>query len=217
MFMTTVLISQPNIYDSKVFMPLVFLCLKTYTDNRDDIDPVNWLDPLFRNTDVDTMLKDVDLESIDILGLSCYDWNWDLNLKIAKRVKSVNPTCLIVAGGPHPDWKDDELLNKHPQLDAIVYNDGELPFAEIIKAVQQNRSLETVNNLILPHTKTPASPIFREFELSPWLANKEWILKFKKNTSMKAQIRILRYFGKLIADVRLSVHFATGEVLLTAK
>ena len=180
MFMKTVLISQPNIYDSKVFMPLVFLCLKTYTDSQDDIEPVNWLDPLFRNTDVDTMLQGIDLKSIDILGLSCYDWNWNLNLKIAKQVKKVNPTCLVVAGGPHPDWKDDKLLEKHTQLDAIVYNDGERPFAEIIKAVQQGQPLDTVNNLILPHTKTPPSSVFKDFELSPWLENKEWILEFKR-------------------------------------
>ena len=57
-----VLISQPNLYDSKVFMPLVFLCLKTYVDKQEDIQPVTWLDPLFRNTDVDTMLKGINLK-----------------------------------------------------------------------------------------------------------------------------------------------------------
>ena len=82
-----ILISQPNLYDRKVFMPLVFLCLKTYVDKRDDVEPVNWLDPLFRNTDVDTMLQDVDTKNVDILGISCYDWNWQLNLEIAKRIK----------------------------------------------------------------------------------------------------------------------------------
>ena len=65
-----ILISQPNLYDSKVFMPLVFLCLKTYVDKREDVDPVTWLDPLFRNTDCNTMLKDVDTKNVDILGLS---------------------------------------------------------------------------------------------------------------------------------------------------
>ena len=74
-----VLISQPNLYDSKVFMPLVFLCLKTYTDLQEDIEPVNWLDPLFRNTDVDTMLEGVDIDTLDRLRLSCTDWTWKSN------------------------------------------------------------------------------------------------------------------------------------------
>ena len=175
-----VLISQPNIYDSKIFLPLVFLCLKTHTELQDDIEPVNWLDPLYRNTDVDTMLKNVDIESLDILGLSCYDWNWDLNLKIADRVKQSNPSCLVVAGGPHPDWKDPDIFAKHPQIDAIVYNDGEKPFADIIKAVQQNKTIDDINNLILPHKKNPPSDTFNNFDVSPWLHNKEWILNFKK-------------------------------------
>ena len=145
-----VLISQPNLYDSKVFMPLVFLCLKTYTDLQADIEPVNWLDPLFRNTDVDTMLEGVDIASLDVLGLSCYDWNWSLNMQIAQRVRESNPGCLIVAGGPHPDWKDKNIFKKYPQLDAIVYNDGEKPFADIIRSVQNKTSIDNIPNLILP-------------------------------------------------------------------
>lgn len=175
-----VLISQPNLYDSKVFMPLVFLCLKTYTDLQDDIEPVNWLDPLFRNTDVDTMLEGVDIDTLDVLGLSCYDWNWKLNLQIARKVKDANPKCLVVAGGPHPDWKDRNIFVDNPQIDAIVYNDGEKPFADIIKAVQNEQSIENIPNLILPHKKNPPRDRFNEFEVSPWLQNKQWVLNFKK-------------------------------------
>jgi putative methyltransferase len=175
-----ILISQPNLYDQKVFMPLVFLCLKTYVDNREDILPVNWLDPLFRNTDVDTMLKDVDPSAIDVLGISCYDWNWNLNIEIAQRIRAVNPNCKIIAGGPHPDWKDPAFFLKYPFIDAVVYQDGEIPFAEIIKAVQQGTPFNSINNLILPTGKTPPGPSFNEFKLSPWLENKQWVLDFKE-------------------------------------
>lgn len=175
-----VLISQPNIYDVKVFIPLVFLCLKTYTDLQKDIEPVNWLDPLIRNTDVDTMLQGVDIDTLDVLGLSCYDWNWRLNLQIAQKVKDTNPRCLIVAGGPHPDWKDRNIFVDNPQIDAIVYNDGEKPFSDIIKAVQNKQSIEDIPNLILPHKKNPPRDRFNEFEVSPWLQNKQWVLDFKK-------------------------------------
>lgn len=175
-----ILISQPNLYDSKVFMPIVFLCLKTYVDKQEDIQPVTWLDPLFRNTDIDTMLKDVNLKELDILGLSCYDWNWQLNLQIAKRVKQENPNCLVIAGGPHPDWKDLDFFKNYPQIDIIVYNDGERPFAEVVKAVQQGTEFKNINNLILPGLRTPPNSLFKDFDASPWLENKEWVLDFKK-------------------------------------
>ena len=161
-------------------MPLVFLCLKTYVDKRDDVEPVNWLDPLFRNTDVDTMLQDVDTKNVDILGISCYDWNWQLNLEIAKRIKQDNPNVVVVAGGPHPDWKDKKFFEKYPQIDMVVYNDGERPFAEIVKAVQENKGFEHIDNLIMPGLTTPPSALFKEFDVSPWLENKEWVLNFKK-------------------------------------
>ena len=152
-----ILISQPNLYDSKVFMPLVFLCLKTYVDKREDVDPVTWLDPLFRNTDCNTMLKDVDTKNVDILGLSCYDWNWSLQLEIAKQIKKDNPNVLVIAGGPHPDWKDEDFYKKYPQIDVVVYNDGERPFAEIVKAVQNGTNFDKIDNLIMPHLKPPPS------------------------------------------------------------
>ena len=175
-----VLISQPNLYDSKVFMPLVFLCLKTYVDKRTDVNPVTWLDPLFRNTDCATMLKDVDTKNLDILGLSCYDWNWSLQLQIAKQVKEDNPDVLVVAGGPHPDWKNKDFFKKYPEIDIVVYNDGERPFAEIIKAVQNGTNFDKIDNLIMPHLRTPPSELFKEFDASPWLENKQWVIDFKK-------------------------------------
>ena len=178
----TVLISQPNIYDHKVFMPLVFLTLKTYVDNKSDIKPVTWLDPLFRNTNAEKMLEKINCKSVDVLGLSCYDWNWDLNLEIAAKIKAENPKCLVVAGGPHPDWNDSEIFKKYPQLDCIVYQEGEKPFADIIKCLQNGQSIENVKSLILPNKKTPPNDRLLEhnFELSPWLANREWILDFKR-------------------------------------
>jgi len=126
------------------------------------------------------MLKDVDTKNLDILGLSCYDWNWNLQLEIAKQAKKDNPDVLVVAGGPHPDWKDEDFFKKYPQIDIVVYNDGERPFAEIIKAVQEGTSFDKIDNLIMPHLKTPPSDLFKEFEISPWLANKQWVLDFKK-------------------------------------
>lgn len=191
-----VLISQPNIYDHKVFMPLVFLTLKTYVDHCEDIKSVNWLDPLYQNSNAKKMLKNVDIESIDILGLSCYDWNWDLNLEIAATVKQVNPNCLVVAGGPHPDWKDSLIFKNNPQLDCIVYQEGEKAFADIIRAVQQSKSIDNINGLILPHKKNPPNERLKELEftISPWLENKEWILDFKRrhiDNSSNTQFTVL--------------------------
>ena len=36
----------------------------------------------------------------DILLCSCYVWNWEITLTLAKKVKELNPNCLIIFGGP---------------------------------------------------------------------------------------------------------------------
>jgi putative methyltransferase len=175
-----VLISQPNMYTKKVFFPLVFLRLKTYIDTQKDIQNINWLDPIFRNLPPETLLKDIDLASINILGLSCYDWNFGLNLEIARAVKEQNPDCLVVAGGPHPDWSDQHFFEKNPLIDIVVYQAGEVPFAEIIRAYQNNKSTEGIPNTITRERKYPPGKKINVLENSPWLNNKEWVLDFKK-------------------------------------
>ena len=32
----------------------------------------------------------------------------------------------------------------------------------------------------MPHLKTPPSDLFKDFDISPWLENKQWVLDFKK-------------------------------------
>ena len=51
-----VLISGPNIYDARVYLPTTFLNLKTYIECQTDIKNVQWLDPLFRNRPLEQMV-----------------------------------------------------------------------------------------------------------------------------------------------------------------
>ena len=72
----------------------------------------------------------------DVLGLSQYCWNSELNLHFARLVKEANPGCLIVAGGPNLDLSlalRTEFLWKEKYVDICVSYDGEIPFSEIVK------------------------------------------------------------------------------------
>lgn len=80
----------------------------------------------------------------DILGMAQYAWNSELNLFVAKRVKSMNPACLVVAGGPNLELEVEEkrnYLQAHPWIDLCVSFDGEIPFAEIVKSVLSGKSV----------------------------------------------------------------------------
>ncbi|MHB8155176.1 MAG: B12-binding domain-containing radical SAM protein [Candidatus Omnitrophota bacterium] len=83
----------------------------------------------------------------DVLGISQYSWNSQLNLYVAKIVKEHNPRCFAVAGGPNLDFLDSrriEFFKDNPWVDIGVYYDGEIPFAEIMKLLISGKNPEEI-------------------------------------------------------------------------
>ncbi|MGO9016315.1 MAG: B12-binding domain-containing radical SAM protein [Dissulfurispiraceae bacterium] len=72
----------------------------------------------------------------DILGLSCYLWNQNLDILVAKRIKELIPDCLTVIGGPNVDTDPEEQYKLYSAFngaaDILVVNDGELGFSNIV-------------------------------------------------------------------------------------
>lgn len=131
-----ILISQPGFqfadYDF-VYLPYLYGILKSYC-NRDTALKQNthWLNPIYVLDEVQKYEDRITRQPIDVLGLSCYIWNWSFNVELARRVKELYPDCLVVAGGPHPDWNADDFFQQHPFIDLIVKRDGEEPFRRIL-------------------------------------------------------------------------------------
>lgn len=73
----------------------------------------------------------------NVLGLSLYVWNSELNLHVARMVKENYPDCLVVAGGPNLDPSPSgkvSFLTRHPFVDLCVSYDGEIPFAGVVRS-----------------------------------------------------------------------------------
>ena len=126
-------------------------------------DPASLLEP-YRGT------------QIDVLGLSCYTWNWEIQRRIAGLIKAENPHCCVVAGGPDPAYKDSQFFSKHPYIDVVVVNDGEIPFTRILEALSEDRAeLHAIPGLYLPdgETRVPVSTgppeVSTVFDYSPYV------------------------------------------------
>lgn len=75
------------------------------------------------------------VESLDdpaIFALSCYVWNMNYSLLVAKKVKERFPNCQIIVGGPHIPSRDENFLKKHPFVDYAVLHEGEVSFKNIL-------------------------------------------------------------------------------------
>jgi putative methyltransferase len=184
-----VLISVPNNNPKHVvYLPTIWATLKTHASRSPVLlENVEWLDPIIFKDLPERLLAPYGDRPIHVLGLSCYSWNTNTNMALAQYVRARHPDCLIVAGGPHLDWKTMDFFAEYPAIDAVVVKDGEIPFTAILEQlVEGRRDLESIPGLILPpraeekvvgkrlrDTGRPVLP--SEFELSPWLENAPYL------------------------------------------
>ncbi len=141
-----VYLSQPS--DSKanksVFLPYSAGCLAAYAFKFKEIR--NLFDFCGFIYVKETIEKSMELiENPSFVGFSCYMWNVEYNLALAKAVKEKYPEAIISFGGPQiPD--DTEYLEKYDFIDVLTYKEGEKAFYELLSALGQGKSFEGIKN-----------------------------------------------------------------------
>ncbi|RLB62980.1 MAG: hypothetical protein DRH08_11690, partial [Deltaproteobacteria bacterium] len=140
--MIQVQISELNATTQRTFLPYVWGTLRSYCAHfyPEINESVEWLDPLYDSVASDEAFKSLAGVDIDVLGLSCYTWNWARQRDLAQRIKETSPECLIVAGGPHPDYNSESFFLDNPFIDIVVVADGEIPFTRILECVVAGES-----------------------------------------------------------------------------
>lgn len=176
-----VLISIPGKVASAVYLPATWGNLKAYCERSEIVRRhFRWLDPIVVKASVDQMLAPYADTPIHVLGLSCYCWNSNSNYELARRVKERYPDCLVLAGGPDPDYEGSGFFDRHPYLDAVALQDGEPILRQILEGMAEDRlDLTAVPNLVLPGgeeaiRKTPTALPFHDFDYLPWSGQAEY-------------------------------------------
>ena len=123
----------------------------------------------------------------DVLGLSQYCWNSELNLHFARLVKEDNPDCLVVAGGPNLDLSSSlrtEFLRKEKYVDICVSYDGEIPFTTIVKRLIGGQTPSEIRK----------KPVAGSYALDPET------YEFVESFETAPRLKTLDIFGSLYAD-----------------
>ncbi len=68
----------------------------------------------------------------DIVGFSCYVWNAQTSLRIARELKRQKPQVLIVFGGPHVPDQSESFLRGNPFVDVACHGEGETVFTSLL-------------------------------------------------------------------------------------
>ncbi len=93
---------------------------------------------------IDKFLETASEKAPDVVGLSVYYWNMSLNKYVANRIREMyGKDVVIILGGPSIDNDINEqhkfLSKEFPQADAVIINEGEVGFRNVIEKLFDNR------------------------------------------------------------------------------
>jgi anaerobic magnesium-protoporphyrin IX monomethyl ester cyclase len=95
-------------------------------------------DPVFN------IVSDLFQQNPTVIGFSCYIWNIEETIKVISILKKVNPSIIIVLGGPEVSYDSFEWMQRIPQIDFIVMGDGEYTFKRLLVEIEKNGDFNMV-------------------------------------------------------------------------
>ena len=89
------------------------------------------------NNQMDQILEDVYRRKPDIVGISCYIWNVNYGLQLARDLHKVLPDVDIWLGGPEVSFDGPRILEKEPEILGIMKGEGEETFAALLQCYEE--------------------------------------------------------------------------------
>lgn len=81
-----------------------------------------------------------------IVAFSCSVWNYEYNKALAKEIKKLNPETKIIFGG-HNVLRDFGTLEECPEVDIVIYREGEEAFRQCVLSLLNGTDLESIANI----------------------------------------------------------------------
>ena len=123
------------------------------------------LDCQIENLNYDKLEKKIKQINPDIIGITALSMAAKDVIKTIKSAKRVNADSIIVIGGPHASCYPRETA-QWPDVDYVIYGEGEKPFTQLINSLNEKRELLNIKGLVYFDRKNnkimdngPAEPI----------------------------------------------------------
>jgi radical SAM superfamily enzyme YgiQ (UPF0313 family) len=117
--------------------------LKAYAEHDYDIELAEYTikDPPMN------IVTDLHTKKPEILGFSCYIWNIEETIKVIKMLKKINPSLLVVLGGPEVTYDTREWMEKIPEVDFIIIGEGEQSFKQLLDEIHGDQNFAEVSGI----------------------------------------------------------------------
>lgn len=113
---------------------LAVYSLKAYA-NREDVD-IQILEYTINHYEED-ILQELYKQGGDLLCFSCYIWNIDMVLSLAKEFHKLRPDVSIWLGGPEVSYDAYEVLKNHQEVSLVMMGEGEETFKQLLSMKQE--------------------------------------------------------------------------------
>ena len=151
--MKTISLVQPNFQQgpkefNAYYLPYSVGILWAYIQKFDHLRAAYQLDQIVWCRD--RLSETVDkLYTNDIVAFSTYVWNKNYNYELAKQIKSRNPNCVIIFGGPEMPVTDPSIFQKLPFIDYVVKSEGEMILKDLLERIDNQQPIAEVKGLLI--------------------------------------------------------------------
>lgn len=93
-------------------------------------------------------------EKSPVCLFSSYVWNHEINLRAARKIKELQPSAVVIFGGPHVpkyETETEQFLRDNEFIDIAIIGEGEETLIEILQALEANEDvtrLAAVNGIV---------------------------------------------------------------------
>ena len=114
------------------------------------------------NQPMDEILGDLYERKPDVIGFSCYIWNWQMTKELMVEVKKLLPQTDIFLGGPEVSYEAEKIMEQYshaneetgngPVIRGIILGEGEKTFCELVEYYAQREDhnlLQDIKGLLL--------------------------------------------------------------------
>ncbi|MGB8954098.1 MAG: B12-binding domain-containing radical SAM protein [Tumebacillaceae bacterium] len=91
---------------------------------------------------------DIHKRKPDVVGFSCYIWNIEETITIIQMLRKTNPNLKIVLGGPEVSYDSEYWMERLPEVDFIVFGEGEKTFHHLLKEIEGQQRYELVPGML---------------------------------------------------------------------
>lgn len=85
------------------------------------------------NHRAEAIYADIYKRKPDVIGFSCYIWNWEYIQEIIGELYKILPDTKIYLGGPEVSYTAEKILKEYPFLAGIMEGEGEETFLELCR------------------------------------------------------------------------------------